>query len=122
MASNILLFVPAYGQIWSAATGLCTHQVAQLLNSRGIGGGISSLSFPDISEVRAMITSIWYDTMPQCTHMLFIDNDMSFPPDMVLDMLLLDEPIVGSIYRHRQDKVTWVGSGTGDKMTERRGN
>ena len=50
MAKNIFIFVPAFGQIISATTFLTTHGIRQLLAQKGLGGGISTLSFPDIAE------------------------------------------------------------------------
>lgn len=122
MAHNIFVFLPAFGQMISATTFLTTHALQQQFAAKGIGGGISSMSFPDIAELRAMATTIWYDTMPQSSHLLFIDADMGFPPEMVLDMLMFDEPIVGAIYAQRKLPISWAGSGTGEATTERRGN
>ena len=122
MAHNIFICVPAFGQIITATTFLTTHALQQQLAARAIGGGITSMSFPDIAELRAMFMTIWYDTMPNSSHLLFIDADMGFPPEMVLDMLMFDEPIVGSIYAQRKLPISWAGSGTGEATTERRGN
>lgn len=122
MAHNIFIFCPAFGQMITATTFLTTHALQQQFAARGIGGGISSMSFPDIAELRAMATTIWYDTMPHSTHLLFIDADMGFPPEMVLDMVMFDEPIVGAIYAQRKLPISWAGSGTGEATTERRGN
>jgi hypothetical protein len=119
---NIFVFVPAFGQQISAATFMTTHGLQQTLASRSISGSFSTLSFPDIAELRSMAMTIWYDSMPASDHMLFIDADMAFPPEMVLDMLLLDEPIVGAIYPQRRIPVSWAGSGDGSVHTERRGN
>lgn len=122
MAKDVFIFVPAFGQTITAATFLTTHAVRAVLGSKGIGGGISTLSFPDIAELRSMATTIWYDTMPNSSHILFIDADMGFPPELVMDMLLFDEPLVGTIYPQRKLPLSWAGSGTGDSVTQRRGD
>lgn len=122
MGHKVFIFVPAFGQQITAATFLATHALQQHFASKSIGGGISTLSFPDIAELRAMATTIWYDAMPDSTHLLFVDADMGFPPEMVTDMMLFDEPIVGTIYRQRKEQLGWAGSGTGTAQTERRGN
>lgn len=122
MASKLFIFVPAFGQQITATTFLTTHALQQHLASKGIQGGISTLSFPDIAELRAMAMTIWYDTMPDSTHMLFIDADMGFPPDMVSDMLLFNAGVVGTIYPQRKLPLSWAGSGTGSAQTERRGS
>lgn len=122
MSTNVFIFIPAFGQIITATTFLATHSLRQHLAMKGIGGGISTLSFPDIAELRSMAMTIWYDTMPDVSHLLFIDADMGFPPDIVTDMLLFDEPLVGAIYPQRKLPLSWAGSGTGKPSTERRGN
>lgn len=121
MAVKIFIAVPAFGQMVSATTFLTTHHLQQVLASKGIGGGISTLSFPDIAELRSMYATIFLDTM-DATHLLFIDADMGFHPDLVMDMLLLDEPLVGTVYPQRKLPQSWAGSGTGETMAERRGN
>ena len=122
MAKDVFIFVPAFGQIVTATTFLTTHAVRALLGSKGIGGGISTLSFPDIAELRSMAVTIWYDTMPNSSHILFIDADMGFPPDLVTDMIMFDEPLVGTIYPQRKLPLSWAGSGTGSTTTQRRGD
>jgi hypothetical protein len=122
MSKNVFIFVPAFGQIVTATTFLTTHALRQHLNDKGIGGGISTLSFPDIAELRSMAMTIWYDTMPNCDYLLFIDADMGFAPDIVTDMMLFDEPLIGAIYPQRKMPLSWAGSGTGASTTERRGN
>lgn len=122
MSKNVFIFVPAFGQTITATTFLTTHAVRQHLNSKGMGGGISTLSFPDIAELRSMAMTIWYDTMPGVDYMLFIDADMGFAPEIVTDMILFDEPLIGTIYPQRKMPLSWAGSGTGATQTERRGN
>src|SRR5947209_6844141 len=98
MAYNVFTFVPAFGQQITAATFLATHALRAEFAAKGIGGGITTMSFPDIAELRAMALTVWYDAMPQYSHLLFVDSDMGFGSDLVLDMLLFDEPLVGTIY------------------------
>lgn len=119
---NVFIFVPAFGHQISAATFLTTHALQGALGAKGVQGGISTMSFPDIAELRSIALTIWHDTMPQSSHLLFIDADMAFPPEMVLDMLLFDEPVVGTVYPQRKLPISWAGSGTGSPVTERRGN
>lgn len=122
MPHHVLIHVPAFGQIWTTATSLTTHSLRDHLHQKGMATGISSLSFPDIAELRGMVTAIWYDTMPHSDYLLFIDADMGFTADHVVDMILFNEPLVGTIYPQRKLPVSWAGSGTGSSVTERRGN
>jgi hypothetical protein len=119
---QVFIFVPAFGHNITATTFMTTHALQQCLGSRNIGGSVSTLSFPDIAELRSMAFTIWHDTMPHSDYLLFIDADMGFPPDMVLDMILFDEPLVGTIYRQRKEPVGWAGSGNGMEHVPRRGN
>ena len=119
---NVFVFVPAFGQTITAATFMCTHALQMHFQQKSIGLSMSTLSFPDIAELRSMATTIWYDAMPDTEYFLFIDSDMSFPPEMVTDMMLLGSPLVGAIYPQRNVPVSWAGSGTGEPTTARRGN
>lgn len=119
---KVFMFVPGFGQIVSATTFLTTHALHQALASKSIGAAVSTLSFPDIAELRSMAFTIWLDSMKDTDYLLFIDSDMGFQPEMVLDMILFDEPIVGAIYPQRKVPTSWAGSGTGSMQTERRGN
>ena len=122
MAHKVFIFLPAFGGNISATTFLTTHSLQQAFAAKSIGGGISTLSFPDIAELRGMAVTVWYDAMPDVSHILFIDADMGFSPDLVFDMLLLDEPVVGTIYPQRKLPLSWAGSGTGEASAQRRGN
>lgn len=120
MAHKIFVFVPAFGQHLTATTFLTTHALLPALAAKGIGGGVSTLSFPDIAELRSMALTIFYDSL-DASHLLFIDADMGFAPDLVLDMLTFGEPLIGTIYPQRKLPLSWAGSGTGEPTTERRG-
>jgi hypothetical protein len=122
MPHKVFIFVPAFGQTITATTFLTTHALQQTLASKGIGGSVSTLSFPDIAELRNMVLTIWYDTMPDADYLLFVDADMGFAPDLVLDMIMFNEPIIGTIYPQRKVPLSWAGSGTGAAFTERRGS
>ncbi len=120
MANNVFMFIPAFGNRITTATYMTSSSIIMECYNKGIGIGTSALSFPDIAELRSMILTLFYDTMPQMTHLLFIDADMGFSPQLVTDMLLFDEPLVGAIYPHRRLPQSWVGSGDGSPTTQRR--
>ena len=109
--ANIFCFIPAYrGQI-SATTFTTSHSLMSTLMSKGIHAQLGTYSWYDIAELRNMVLSVWYDTMPHSTHLLFIDDDMGFPAQLVLDMLAFSEPVVGAIYPKRCVPRDWAGSG-----------
>lgn len=114
MATNILLVIPAYGSQISLATFQTTHALIPALGAKGIGGGITTFSYPEIGEARNIALTGWYDTCPDASHMLFIDADMGFSPQVVIDMLLFDEPIVGALYSRKTLPIQWAASGMGE--------
>jgi hypothetical protein len=122
MAKQVFIFVPAFGNNITTTTFLTVAQIQQTLAQKAIGTSLSAMSFPDIAELRSMVTTIWYETMPNVDYLCFIDSDMGFSPDLLTDMILFDEPIVGAIYPQRRLPTSWAGSGTGEPSTERRGN
>src|SRR5688572_25345415 len=101
MPANIFAFIPSYrGQI-SGVTFDSTHHLAPALMSKGIGIAFGRYSWFDIAELRNIMLTWWYDQMPEYTHLLFIDDDMGFPAQCVLDMLSFDEPVIGAMYRKK---------------------
>lgn len=51
----------------------------------------------------------------QTTHVLFIDTDMRFPPDVARRMMAHDKDIVGCNYRHRTVRVDSTARGMNDQ-------
>jgi len=109
--AKVFVFVPAFGRHITTTTFETTHELMSALAAKGIQASIGSFSWPDIEEVRNVVLSYWYDAMPDFTHLLFVDADMGFPAQMVLDMLTFGEPMVGAIYPKKTLPVEWVGSG-----------
>lgn len=109
-APSVLIMVPAYREKVSTATFMTVPHVVVTLMQHGVRCLIGTGSICDPAEARNIALTLWYDTCP-ASHMLFVDDDMGFSPDLVLDILALNEPLVGALYRHREDPVTWVGSG-----------
>src|SRR5882672_10214092 len=107
MPHHVFIHIPAFGGIISDATFNTTHALRDYLHFKGMATGINTKSFPDIAELRAMVTTIWYDTMQHSDYLLFIDADMGFQPEHVGDMILFNEPLIGTIYRQRKEPVSW---------------
>ncbi len=96
MEKRIFCSVPAYGQMVTSATLSAMMALNRELVSRGIDGGFSTLSYPDVAEVRNIMTTIWYDKI-KTSHMLFVDADMGFSPQLIMDMFNFDKPLVGAL-------------------------
>jgi FkbM family methyltransferase len=107
----IWTFVPTYKNVVSGTTMLTTHALSKHLQQRGIQFGISAISSPDIEWVRNFALTYFYDKQTQATHLLFIDDDMGFMPDVVTDMLAFGEPVVGAVYPKKVYPLQWAVSG-----------
>lgn len=105
---QIMTFVPAFGGNLTMQTFTSIAQMQPALAAKGYGGIVGALSFPDIAELRNMVLTHWYDQQPQCSHLLFIDADMGFPPDLVPDMLDFDKPLVGVAYPKKTLPIQWT--------------
>lgn len=80
-----------------------------MLVQHGWSGGFGTLSYPDIVEIRNIFLTIWYDAQPQCSHMLFIDSDMGFPPELIRDMIAFDKPLVGALCPKKKLPIEFAG-------------
>lgn len=72
-------------------------RLGQHLQMLGIPAAASTVSFPDIVDVRNIFLTLWYDKT-DASHLLFIDADMDFESHMIADMIAFDQPLVGTIY------------------------
>jgi len=92
---------------------MSTHRMVPMLHAKGHSVAITTSSSPDIAEVRNVALTHWYDGMKMSSHLLMIDADMGFPPELIVDMLALNEPMVGAIYPKKSLEVEWAASGWG---------
>jgi len=114
LPASVLIYVPAFGGQVTATTFKSVAKLMLTLQGKGMGVGLTSHSFPDIEQLRNMALSLWYDTQPDFSHLLFVDADMGFEPALVLDMLLFDKPMVGGIYPKRSLPIEWAASAIGN--------
>ena len=106
---NLMICIPSYGGKIITETAMSLIQLAQELVKHNIGCKFGTLSFPDIQEVRNIFVSIFYDKTPMATHLLFIDSDMSWEPQLILDMLDSEHPFVGIIPTKKRMPLEFVG-------------
>lgn len=83
--------------------------LAPALGSIGVSYYFSTQSYPDIAELRNMMLTLWYDRLPDAEYMLQVDADMGFQPELVLDMIEIDRPLVGCLYPKKTNPLGFVG-------------
>jgi hypothetical protein len=99
--TKITIATPAFGEIFY------TPYVQSLLRLQGAAYqrkwaiNHSTVSSPYIADARNVLLTKWYDKS-DATHLLFVDADMGFEPQLILDMIAFDKPVVGVIYPKRQ--------------------
>lgn len=114
---SIMICLPAYGQNNAAQTTETLYRLAQFFAFNNVRNQLSWYSAADIVEVRNLFLTTWYDTMPQFSHLLFIDADMGFEPQLIRDMVKFDKPLVGAFYARRQMEPSIVGATLDPKHT-----
>lgn len=94
---TVFIAVPCFGRVINSETVHSLIALGKALTVSGYDFYYSSQSHPDIADLRDKLTTIWFDGT-QADYMLWVDADMGFEPQMVLDMLAFDKPVVGCMY------------------------
>jgi len=106
---GILICVPAYGQTMYAQTAESIYTLGKFLTQQGIRNSLMWYSGADIEEIRNLFLTAWYDGRPEYSHLLFVDSDMGFPPELIKDMIWFNKPLMGVLYAKRKAKPGIVG-------------
>lgn len=109
MTDKIFIAVPAFGHQINSQTTASLIALTKELSARDMFGGFAAMSFPDIVDLRNVFLSVWFDGMT-ASHMLFVDADMQFEPELIRDMIMADVPLIGAIYPRKRVPLSWVGS------------
>lgn len=118
MSDKVFICLPAFGQVNTSFTTGSLVALTRHLAERGQFYGFAQKSFPDIADLRAIFLTTWLDGT-DASHLLFVDADMQFEPELVLDMLAFDKPLVGTLYPKRTLPLSWVGSALeGEQIVE----
>lgn len=118
MGTKVFICLPAFGQVNTSFTTGSLVALTRHLAERGQFYGFAQKSFPDIADLRAIFLTTWLDGT-DASHLLFVDADMQFEPELVLDMLAFGKPLVGALYPKRTSPLSWVGSALdGEQIVE----
>lgn len=100
-AFSITVATPAFGEIIYTPYVQSLMALQRAALERGWTMRHMAVSHPHINEARNTLLTLWYDKS-DATHLLFVDADMGFSPDLIFNMLAFDKPVVGVIYTKRK--------------------
>lgn len=109
MTPGVFLALPAFGNMIHVNCMASLLRLILTLKEAEMNYHFGALGVPDLVEARNALLTIWYDAMPSMTHMLFIDADMTYIPDLVMDMLRFNRPVVGCMYPKKALNREFVG-------------
>ncbi len=99
--TKLLIATPAYGQIFYSPYVESVIKLTQLIHRNHWGFAFRSISYAEISESRNYLLTHWIDKT-DASHVLFIDADMGFEPQLIAEMIAFDKPVVGVAYPKRK--------------------
>ena len=98
---QLLIATPSRGRVHIDYTG-SIWRLGMLLNDKLGGIGFMSSKARTCPEARTELAHDFTMHTP-ATHVLCVDGDIEFPPELVIKLLELDLPIVGCTYASRED-------------------
>jgi hypothetical protein len=99
--TKIGIATPAFGEIFYTPYVQSLYRLMRAFEQRKWQSSFASIAYADIAESRNFLLTRWYDKS-DATHLLFIDADMGFPAELVLDMVDFGKPVTGVVYPKRQ--------------------
>lgn len=98
--TNVLICVPSVRGTVMSHTMVSIARTSFLLSQLGIPNDVINIDSAEITVARNTMASHAL-RHSHVTHLLFIDDDMTFEADAVIDLLRDDKPIIGFVYPKR---------------------
>ena len=98
---HILIAMPIYRQTLYIQTLSSLMELKDHFWERGIRSSFVYVDSFDIVSARNMISTYFYNT-GEFTHLFFVDDDMAFSHEDIIDLLLIDQPFSACICPKRQ--------------------
>jgi len=98
---KINIATPCYGAQYSGSYVRTLYRLLSNPALRRVQFSFSDIDCADIVVARNYLISNFYFMKPECSHILFWDDDMGFEPDLLTQMLQLEKDVVGVIYPRR---------------------
>jgi len=101
IAAKVNIATPSYGSQYSGAYVRTLYKLLTHSTLRNLRFTFSDIDCADIVVARNYLISNFYFNKPDCTHILFWDDDMGFEPELLEAMLALGKDVVGAVYPKR---------------------
>ena len=98
---KITVATPAFGEMFYTPYVQSLLRLQRAVYQRNWTMRHATIAYAYVGEARNYLLTHWFDKT-NSSHLLFVDADMGFEPQLVFDMVALDKPIVGVIYTKRQ--------------------
>jgi hypothetical protein len=98
---RVMIATPAYGSAFSAEYVQSLFRLMTARPRRPVEYRFAYIDYADIVTARNYLISDFFYNHPDRTHILFLDDDMGFEPELIEEMIVLNEPVVGTIYPKR---------------------
>lgn len=97
---HIFIGVPTADQTIKTGTTKAIYRLTLALQRAGINTSLFFAESADVIENRNILAAYFLET--DASHLLFIDSDIAFDPQLVGNFLAVNKPIVGSAYCKRK--------------------
>lgn len=99
--NKINIATPAYGSHYAGVYVRSLYSLLSTAARHGVDFSFSDIDYADIVSARNYLISNFYFNKKDCSHILFLDDDMGFAPDLIHDMLRLKQDVVGVLAPRR---------------------
>lgn len=99
--AKVNIATPSYGSTYAGVYVQSLYKLLTNPNLKGIDFSLSNIDYADIVVARNYLISNFYFNKPECTHILFWDDDMGFDPGLIELMLASGHDVVGTMYPKR---------------------
>jgi hypothetical protein len=92
---------PSYGSQYAGVYVKTLYKMLSDPRLKHVQFAFSNIDYADIVVARNFLISNFYFNKPDCSHILFWDDDMGFEPPLFEAMLAIGKDVVGAVYPKR---------------------
>jgi hypothetical protein len=104
---KLVIATPAYGQVFYAPYVESVLKLVKAMHERKWNFAFRTVAYSEITESRNFLLTTWIDNTDG-SHILFVDADMGFDPQLIIDRVAFDKPVVGAVYPKRNIELNRV--------------